>query len=181
MRLSLWRHMTLLLSGVNSLPPTLLYLYFFLRLLPSPACLALPGRQISVFSCCGNKAVMASHLLQYLGQAAEVAIGKMLGLPQVQDHSRRTGFGGKVVQISEWDRLEKGGEWLTGMNGFSWMRGQDGGWCVNMVWQMVLVCFNVIISVPFFHFDHKHMMETWQETVCIYEELWGWYIYIYFF
>lgn len=44
---------------------------------------------------------MAPHLLQNLGQAPEVAIGKMLGLPQVQDDSRRTGFGGKVVKIPE--------------------------------------------------------------------------------
>lgn len=44
---------------------------------------------------------MASHLLQHLGEAAEVTVRKMLGLPQVQDHSRRTRFGGKVVKIPE--------------------------------------------------------------------------------
>ena len=56
---------------------------------------------MSVFNRSRNKAVMASHLLQYLGQTTEVAIRKMLGLPQVQDYSRRTGFGGKVVKIPE--------------------------------------------------------------------------------
>lgn len=76
-------------------------LIFFLCLLP-PWNVTLPGGQMSVFSHCRNKAIMASHLLQYLGQATEVAIGKMLGLPQVQDDSRRTGFCGKVVKIPEW-------------------------------------------------------------------------------
>lgn len=43
---------------------------------------------------------MASHLLQHLGQATQVAVWKVLRLPQVQDHARGTGFGGKVVEIS---------------------------------------------------------------------------------
>lgn len=76
-------------------------LIFFLCLL-TPWNVTLPGGQVSVFSRCRNKAVMAPHLLQYLSQAAKVAIRKMLGLPQVQDHSCRTGFGGKVVEIPEW-------------------------------------------------------------------------------
>lgn len=64
-----------------------------------PGMSLVPGRQMSVFSHRGNKAVMASHLLQYLGKATEVAVRKMLGLPQVQDHSSGAGFGGKVVKI----------------------------------------------------------------------------------
>lgn len=47
---------------------------------------------------------MASHLLQHLGQATEVAVWKVLRLPQVQDHTSGTGFGGKVVQIPECDK-----------------------------------------------------------------------------
>lgn len=62
----------------------------------------LPDGQTSVFGRDGNKAVMASHLFQHLRQATEVAIGEMLGLPQVQDHACGTWFGGKVVQIPEW-------------------------------------------------------------------------------
>lgn len=49
----------------------------------------------------GNEAVVASHLLQHLGQTTQVAVWKVLRLPQVQDHARGTGFGGKVVEISE--------------------------------------------------------------------------------
>lgn len=60
-----------------------------------------PDIQVSMFGHRGNEAVMASHLLQYLGQAAEVAVRKMLGLPQVQNDSRRARFGSKVVQIPE--------------------------------------------------------------------------------
>ena len=52
---------------------------------------------VSVVGRHGKQAVMASHLLEHLGQAVEVAVGKMLGFPQVQDHPRRTGLGGKVV------------------------------------------------------------------------------------
>lgn len=76
-------------------------LLFFFLCLPPPWNVTLPGGQMSVFSRYRNKAVMASHLLQYLGQAAQVAVRKMLGLPQVQDHSRRAGFGGEVVKIPE--------------------------------------------------------------------------------
>jgi len=79
------------------LPPSLI---FFLCLLP-PWNVTLPGGQMSVLSHCRNKAVMASHLLQYLGKATEIAIGKMLGFPQIQDHSSGTGFSGKVVKIPE--------------------------------------------------------------------------------
>lgn len=68
---------------------------------------ALPDGQVSVFVRCRNKAVMASHLLQHLRQATEVAIRKMLGLPQVQDHSCGTWFGGKVVQIPAWKNVIK--------------------------------------------------------------------------
>lgn len=50
---------------------------------------------------------MASHLLQHLGQATEVAVWKVLRLPQVQDHTRGTGFGGKVVQIPKQRRATK--------------------------------------------------------------------------
>lgn len=84
----------------------LFFSFFFLYLLPFWN-VALPDGQMSVFSHCRNKAVMASHLLQYLGQAAEVSVGKMLGLPQVQDNSCRTWFGGKVVQIPEWNIVTK--------------------------------------------------------------------------
>ncbi len=63
---------------------------------------------MSVFGRCRNKAVMASHLFQNLGQPTEVAIRKMLGLPQVQDHSRGTGFGGEVVKIPEWMTNQRG-------------------------------------------------------------------------
>ena len=52
---------------------------------------------VSVVGCHGEQAVMASHLLEDLGQAVEVPVGEMLGFPQVQDHPRRTGLGGKVV------------------------------------------------------------------------------------
>lgn len=58
----------------------------------------LAGR-MSVFSRGGYEAVVASHLLQHLGQATQVAVGKVLGLPQVQDHPRGTGFGGEIVQV----------------------------------------------------------------------------------
>lgn len=58
----------------------------------------LAGR-MSVFARGGYEAVVASHLLQHLGQATQVAVGKVLGLPQVQDHPRGTGFGGEVVQV----------------------------------------------------------------------------------
>lgn len=77
-----------------------------------PGMSLVPGRQMSVFSHRGNKAVMASHLLQYLGKATEVAVRKMLGLPQVQDHSSGAGFGGKVVKIPKrvimWNQREVG-------------------------------------------------------------------------
>lgn len=42
---------------------------------------------------------MATHLFQHSGQFVKVSIGEVLGLPQVQDHTCRTGLGGKVVQV----------------------------------------------------------------------------------
>ena len=60
---------------------------------------------MSVLIHCGNKAVMTSHLLQYLSEATEIAIWEMLGFPQIQDHSRRTGFGGEVVEIPARERV----------------------------------------------------------------------------
>ena len=116
---------------------------------------------------------MASHLLQYLGQAAEVAIGKMLGLPQVQDHSRRTGFGGKVVQISEWDGLEKGGERLTEMNGFSWMRRQEEAGALTWFDKWFQCVLASSFQSAFFHFDHKDMMETWNRKLYVLIKSWG--------
>lgn len=61
----------------------------------------------SVFAHGRNEAVVASHFLQHLGQATEVAVWKVLRLPQVQDHTRGTGFGGKVVQIPEGRSVRK--------------------------------------------------------------------------
>ena len=123
---------------------------------------------------------MASHLLQYLGQAAEVAIGKMLGLPQVQDHSRRTGFGGKVVQISEWDGLEKGGERLTEMNGFSWMRRQEEAGALTWFDKWFQCVLASSFQSAFFHFDHKDMMETWNRKLYVLIKSWGDDIYFFF-
>lgn len=95
----------------------------FLLIIPSPLCsffpfppflervlpswnVSLPDGTASVFPHGGNEAVVASHLLQHLGQATQVAVWKVLRLPQVQDHARGTGFGGKVVEISERPRQQ---------------------------------------------------------------------------
>lgn len=47
----------------------------------------------------GKVTVAAAHLLQHSSQFIQVSVGEVLGLPQVQDHARRTGLGGKVVQV----------------------------------------------------------------------------------
>lgn len=56
---------------------------------------------LSVLASRGHQAVVASHLLQDLRQAAQVAVGEVLGLPQVQDHAGGAGLGGKVVEVPE--------------------------------------------------------------------------------
>ena len=42
---------------------------------------------------------MATHLLQHRGQFVQASVGEVLDLPQIQDHTGRTGLGGKVVQV----------------------------------------------------------------------------------
>lgn len=49
----------------------------------------------------GDEAVVASHFFQDLGQAAQVAVGEVLRLPQVQDDPRWAGLGCEVVQVPE--------------------------------------------------------------------------------
>lgn len=55
----------------------------------------------------GEVAVAAAHLLQHGGQFIQVSVREVLGLPQVQDHTCRTGLGGKVVQIPGGEKREE--------------------------------------------------------------------------
>ena len=57
--------------------------------------------RVSVVCCHEHKVLMATHLLQHGSQAAEVPVREVLGLPKVQNHPRRTGFSGKVIQIPD--------------------------------------------------------------------------------
>lgn len=64
----------------------------------------------SVVLCHGGEVtVAAAHLLQHSGQFVQVSVREVLGLPQVQDHARRAGLGGKVVQIPGKERRGGGG------------------------------------------------------------------------
>lgn len=78
--------------------PFFYFFFFFEPALPSWN-VSLPVGPPSVLPHGRNEAVVASHLLQHLGQATQVAVREVLRLPQVQDHARGAGFGGKVVQI----------------------------------------------------------------------------------
>lgn len=47
----------------------------------------------------GHQHLTLAHLLQGTGQAVEVPVILLESFPEVQDHTRGAGFGGKVVQV----------------------------------------------------------------------------------
>lgn len=57
----------------------------------------------------GHQHLALAHLLQGTGQAVEVPIILLLSFPEVQDYTRGTSFGGKVIQVPVG---RKGQSWL---------------------------------------------------------------------
>lgn len=71
-------------------------------LCPPPACPPSPqfrSRSAVPISGHGHQHLTLAHLLQGTRQAVEVPVVLLQSFPEVQDHTRRARFGGKVVQV----------------------------------------------------------------------------------